>query len=83
MPTSEGILTPQIVEPVCVKARLQELKQQQKLHYDEGYAPLQPLKEGDVVKIKSVGGFDSQAIVRSPEDQPKTHVVSRDGVTYQ
>ena len=83
LPTSEGILTPQIVEPFFVKARLQELKQQQKLHYDEGYAPLQPLKEGDVVKMNSVGGFDSQATVRSPEDQPKTHVVSRDGVTYQ
>ena len=45
LPTSEGLLTPQIVEPVCVKARLQELKQQQKLHYDKGSVPLQPLKE--------------------------------------
>ena len=54
LPTSEGLLTPQIVEPVCVKARLRELKQQQKLHYDKGSVPLQPLKEGDVVRMKSV-----------------------------
>ena len=71
LPTSEGLLTPQAVEPVCVKARLQELKQQQKLHYDKGSVPLQPLKEGDVVRMKSVQGFDSQAIVRSPADQPR------------
>ena len=83
LPTSEGLLTPQIVEPVCVKARLQELKQQQKLHYDKGSVPLQPLKEGDVVRMKSVRGFDSQAIVRSPADQPRSYIVSRDGATYR
>ena len=73
----------QIVEPVCVKARLQGLKQQQNLHYDKGSVALQPLKEGDVVRMKSVRGFDSQAIVRSPADQPISYIVSRESATYR
>ena len=35
------------------------------------------------MKMKSVRGFDSQAIVRSPADQPRSYTVSRDGATYR
>ena len=65
------------VEPVCVKARLQELKQQQNLQYDKGSVPLQTLKEGDdVIRMKYVRGIDSQAIVRSTADQPRSYTTS-------
>ena len=35
------------------------------------------------MRMKSVRGFDSQAIVRNPADQPRSYIVSRDGATYR
>ena len=83
LPTSEQLLLQKIVDPAQVKARLQDLKQQQKMHYDKGSVSLQPLKEGDVVRMKTTRGFQHQAIVKSDAGQPRSYVVNKGGVLYR
>ena len=62
-PISEHLLTFKPSNPVSVQARLEEYRKQQKKFYDRTAKPLEVLKQGDVVRMKSDKGFQKEAIV--------------------
>ena len=74
LPTSEHLLKFKPLNPVSVQARLEEYRKQQKKFYDRTAKPLEVLKEGDVVRMKTNKGFQRKAIVEKPLSEPQSLV---------
>ena len=70
LPISEHLLTFKPSSPVSVQARLEEYRKQQKKFYDRTAKPLEVLKQGDVVRMKTDRGFQKEAIVEKSLSEP-------------
>ncbi len=65
LPTSEHLLKFKPSNPVSVEARLEEYRKQQKKFYDRTAKPLEVLKEGDVVRMKTDKGSRGKRLSRN------------------
>ena len=83
LPTSENLLTFKSSNPVNVQARLQEYRMQQKRFYDRTAKPLETLKEGDVVRMKTDEGFQKKAVVEKSLSEPRSYLVNSNGRLYR
>lgn len=72
------------LKPALVNAKPELAKQQlrQKHHYDRGANHLPPLKPGDSVHIRE-GKRWTPAVIVKKHHQPRSYIVSRNGVQYR
>ena len=83
LPISEHLLTFKLSSPVSVQARLEEYRKQQKKFYDRTAKPLEVLKQGDVVRMKTDKGFQKEAIVEKSLSEPRSYLVKSNGTLYR
>ena len=83
LPISEHLLTFKPSNPVSVQACLEEYRKQQKKFYDRTAKPLEVLKQGDVVRMKTDKGFQKEAIVEKSLSEPCSYLVNSNGTLYR
>ena len=83
LPTTESLLAPKVV---AAKDRLKERQMKMKELYDKGAKPLNPLEEGDVVRMKPFKLTDktwSKAVISKRLDERSYLVETDDGSEYR
>ena len=83
LPVSENLLEFKPLNPVQVQERLEQHRKQKKKFYDRNARPLEVLKEGDVVRMKTDKGFQKEAIVEKSLLQPRLYLVQSNDTAYR
>ncbi|XP_048577670.1 uncharacterized protein K02A2.6-like [Nematostella vectensis] len=86
LPTTRGLLRPQTVSTELIKKQTKEQQQRQAKYYDRGARDLQPLDEGDVVRMRPfrLGKKEwDRATVRKRLDERSYEIETDDGTTLR
>lgn len=54
-----------------------------KRHYDKSSHPLQPLQEGQVVRMQTDKGYDKLGTVKEVSREPRSYIIQANGKTYR
>lgn len=79
---STQLLRPQTHEPTWVNVQLNQNQQKQKLYYDQGAKPRQPLHPGDVVRMKSDKQWKKGKINKNAST-PRSYIVQVGDAQYR
>ena len=83
LPTTIDLLKPKIVHPRIVKQNLTQLRETQKLYYDQHAKRLPALKQGDIVMFQC-GKTWKPAVIESKAKLPCSYIIAtKDGQTYR
>ena len=66
-----------------VTAQLLNKRLTLKRHYDKSSHPLQPLTEGQVIRMQTLKGYDKLGTVKEMSREPRSYIVQADGKTYR
>lgn len=83
LPVSVKLLEPHMRHPQEVKAQLLNKRLYQKQCYDKSSRPLQPLMEGQVVRMQTPQGYNRTGMIQEICKEPRSYVVHSDGKLYR
>uniref|UniRef100_A0A8C9ZVM9 Integrase catalytic domain-containing protein n=1 Tax=Sander lucioperca TaxID=283035 RepID=A0A8C9ZVM9_SANLU len=83
LPVSNKLLEPAQKNTKQVTALLQNKRLAQKQYYDASSRPLQPLAEGQVVRMQTTKGHDRLGTVKGRCKEPRSYIIESDGGTYR
>lgn len=83
LPVSKRLLEPKSYKPEEVRAQLFNKRLVQKMYYDKTSRPLQPLTEGQVVRLQTPKGYDRTGIVKETCKEPRSYLIQSKGQTYR
>ncbi|KAK7907206.1 hypothetical protein WMY93_015818 [Mugilogobius chulae] len=83
LPVSKRLLAPDMLKPEEVHDQLHNKRLTQKMYYDKTSRPLQPLMEGQVVRLQTPKGFDRTGVVTETCKEPRSYLIQSDGQTYR
>ena len=83
IPVSTKLLEPTARNVKQVTAQLLNKRLTVKRHYDKSSHPLQPLTEGQVIRMQTLKGYDKLGTVKEMSREPRSYIVQADGKTYR
>ena len=83
LPVSSKLLEPHMHEPQQVKAQLLKKRLSQKLCYDKTSRPLQPLMQGQFVRLQTPQGYNRTGMVKEICKEPRSYLVHSEGRLYR
>ena len=83
IPVSTKLLEPTTRNVKQVTAQLLNKRLALKRHYDKSSHPLQPLTEGQVIRMQTLKGYDKLGTVKEMSREPRSYIVQADGKTYR
>lgn len=83
LPVSRQLLQPASLNTQQVAAQLQKKRLSQKLSYDKSSRPLQPLLEGEVVRMQTPRGYDRMGTVGKICEEPRSYIIQSGGKNYR
>ena len=83
LPVSNRLLEPAPKSTKQVTALLQNKRLAQKQYYDTSSRPLQPLAEGQVVRMQTIKGHNRLGTVKGRCNEPRSYIIESDGGTYR
>lgn len=83
LPVSRQLLQPASLNTQQVTAQLQKKRLSQKLSYDKSSRPLQPLLEGEVVRMQTPRGYDHMGTVGKICEEPRSYIIQSGGKDYR
>ena len=83
IPVSTKLLEPATRNVKQVAAQLLNKRLTLKRCYDKSSHPLQPLAEGQVVRMQTAKGYDRLGTVKEMSKEPRSYIVQADGKTYR
>ncbi|KAL0963940.1 hypothetical protein UPYG_G00315590 [Umbra pygmaea] len=83
LPVNNRLLEPAPKNTKQVIAQLQNKRLAQKRYYDISSRPLQPLVDGQVVRMQTKSGHDRLGTVKGRCKEPRSYIIESDGGTYR
>lgn len=83
LPVNNKLLAPAPKNTEQVNAQLQKKRLIQKQYYDASSHPLQPLAEGQVIRMQTAKGHDRLGIVKEVCREPRSYIIHSDGGVYR
>lgn len=81
IPVSTKLLEPAPKNAQQISAQLLNKRLTLKRHYDKSCHPLQPLTEGQVVRMQTPKGHNQLGTVKEVSKEPRSHVIQSNGKT--
>lgn len=82
-PVSNSMLAPAPRDTRRIASQLQKKRLVQKRYYDTSSRPLQPLEEGQVVRMQTTKGHDRLGVVKDVCREPRSYIIQSDGGIYR
>lgn len=83
IPVNSKLLEPAPKQAEQVAAQLFKKRMAQKRYYDISSSPLQPLAEGQVVRMQTPKGYDRLGTVKEVNKEPRSYTIQYNGKTYR
>lgn len=83
VPVCTKLLEPTPKSSQQVSAQLLNKRLTLKHQHDKSSHPLQPLTEGQVVRMQTPKGFDQLGIVKEESKEPRSYIIQSNGTTYR
>lgn len=83
IPVSTKLLEPAPRDAQQISAQLLSKRLTLKHHYDKSSRSLQPLAEGQVVRLQTPKGYDQLGSVKETSKEPRSYIVQSNGRTFR
>ncbi len=83
IPVNSKLLEPTPKHAQIVTAQLLHKRMTQKRYYDASSHPLQPLTEGQVVRMQTPKGYNHRGTVKEVNKEPRSYTIQCNGRTYR
>lgn len=83
IPVNSRLLEPNSKHAPHITAQLRHKRMTQKRYYDASSHPLQPLAEGQVVRMQTPKGYDHLGTVKEVNKEPRSYTIQCNGKTYR
>lgn len=83
IPINFKLLEPAPKHVQKVTAQLLHKRMTQKRHYDASSRPLQPLVEGQIVRMQTPKGYNNLCMVKEVNKEPRSYTIQCNGRTYR
>ncbi|CAI5639180.1 unnamed protein product [Oreochromis niloticus] len=83
IPVCSKLLAPIAKNTGQICDRLRNKRLRLKRHYDKSSRTLQPLQEGEVVRVQTEKGYNKLGIVERKSKEPRSYIIQVDGRTYR